>query len=163
MERTVKRHGLVLSCVMTQNEDRISWKIDFNHSKPIIVFDSPMAIAYLQTYEPGHADLLSQRNFNLEQYLEILNDRKYQKLNEITEEQVLLILDQIKCDYTVKNRALKGLQIFAKYNDDIQLAYEHDIIYAESLEKSLEYLTEEDVQELSRLGWIIDTDSWAHY
>jgi hypothetical protein len=64
-----------------------------------------------------------------------------------------------------KQAILRGLLIFAKHDDDMALEFGHDVIYADSIEGSLEYLSDEDIHELIKLNWHIDENSecWCHH
>jgi hypothetical protein len=83
----------------------------------------------------------------------------------MTKEHAKKILDSTKRDYTIKHCVLKGLQIFARYNEDETIAFLHDVIYAEDFEDSLKHLTEEELQELAKMSWIVDeeTETWCHF
>lgn len=55
------------------------------------------------------------------------------------------------------DNAYQGLQIIAKYTNNVVCAAEHDIIYSESIEKLIKAgITREDVEQLAKLNWHID-------
>jgi hypothetical protein len=54
------------------------------------------------------------------------------------------------------DNAYKGLQIIAKYTDNIVQGAGHDIIYSENIDTLIENgITEEDVIALRELNWMI--------
>ena len=61
------------------------------------------------------------------------------------------------------DNAYQGLQILAKYTDNLIHGADHDIIYSESIDKLIKAgITEEDCKELRRLNWMIrDNDYMA--
>lgn len=66
-----------------------------------------------------------------------------------------------------KNRVARGFAILAKYGDDLDVAAEHDVIYAGQgdFAESIAAMSEADVRELAASGWHIDEDleTWYHF
>lgn len=69
--------------------------------------------------------------------------------------------------YEKKNIVAAGFVILAKYGDDLDVAAEHDVIYAGQgdLEAMVAAMSEVDIRELASMGWFIDEhlDCWGHY
>lgn len=61
----------------------------------------------------------------------------------------------------VKNEIVKGLNILAKYSDDVSINPAHDELFAGLDEAELEKMTEEDVREMFKLGWMWNEDSFS--
>ena len=59
------------------------------------------------------------------------------------------------------DNAYQGLQIIAKYTNNLIQGAEHDVIWSEDINKLIEAgITEEDVMELRRLNWMIEDESY---
>lgn len=59
------------------------------------------------------------------------------------------------------DNAFQGMQIIAKYTDNIICGADHDIIYSEDIDELIKAgITEREVEELRRLNWIIHDNSW---
>lgn len=69
------------------------------------------------------------------------------------------LLESLETDHTIKNRILKGLQIFAKYTDDVMVEPAHDEIFAGCKNEENDKITKEDLLELGKLGWMADDES----
>ncbi len=55
------------------------------------------------------------------------------------------------------DNAYQGLQIIAKYVDDLICGAGHDVIWSAGIDKLIEKgITEEDVNELRRLNWMVE-------
>lgn len=85
----------------------------------------------------------------------------------MTKERAEELFDTIDYDLNENSEIFKGLLIIRKYipNADISAA-EHDEVHAADLDELIKKdITEEDISELSRLGWIVDdeTDSVYHF
>jgi len=79
----------------------------------------------------------------------------------MTEERFKEIMDGKSGPWDGDN-AYQGLQIIAKYTDDLICAAEHDIIYSEEVDVLIEAgITEKDAKELRRLNWMIYEDGLA--
>ncbi|NTW27280.1 MAG: hypothetical protein HGA36_03080 [Candidatus Moranbacteria bacterium] len=63
-----------------------------------------------------------------------------------------------------KNTVMHGLQILAKYEENVMPQFDHDIIWASDFDKTVMQMPEEDVLQMAKLGWYYDTenDCWAH-
>lgn len=63
-----------------------------------------------------------------------------------------------------KNAVMRGLQILAKYENDVWPQFGHDVIWASSFEETVPFMSEEDVIQMAKLGWFYDDDSecWSH-
>lgn len=56
----------------------------------------------------------------------------------------------------------KGLQIIAKYTNNVVQAATHDEVWSENVENLIDAgITEEDVKALALLNWMIDEESLA--
>ncbi len=66
---------------------------------------------------------------------------------------------------TGMHQIMRGLQILAKYEVDDDCCFEHDIIFAGNLEKTVPKMSEEDVLQMAKLGWFfyVENGCWAHY
>jgi len=78
-------------------------------------------------------------------------------------EKVKEILEREETNYVMKNEILRGLVILSKYDDDMEISAEHDIIYACSFEKTATKMTTDDIKKMGRLGWFESEESWACY
>ena len=59
------------------------------------------------------------------------------------------------------DNAYKGLQIIAKYTDNIVAGASHDVLYSEGVETLVEGgITEEDVEMLKSLNWMVEGDDY---
>lgn len=83
----------------------------------------------------------------------------------MSEEEALKIIEETKVDYKQKNRIMRGLQILAKYEQNEDCQFEHDIMYASDFGKTVAKMTKEDVAEMAVLGWFKDKEceTWAHF
>ncbi len=63
-----------------------------------------------------------------------------------------------------KNKVMRGLQILAKYEENVMPQFDHDIIWASDFDKTVMQMPEEDVIQMAKLGWFYDkeNDCWAH-
>ncbi len=59
------------------------------------------------------------------------------------------------------NKILAGLQILATYSPDFEMAAEHDQIWAGHTDQIK--MSSEDLEQMRKMGWFIDMDSWSHY
>jgi hypothetical protein len=79
-------------------------------------------------------------------------------------EKARVLIDKTAVDLSQKQRILRGLQIIAKYDDDIECILEYDEMYASNFSKTVVQMTEEEVKELARLGWNESgVNSWSYY
>lgn len=78
-------------------------------------------------------------------------------------EEAIQIINETQTDYKGEQHVLRGLQILAKYNDNLQLAFEHDQIWAENFDTSIKKMTKEDIIELAVYGWFESFNSWSHH
>lgn len=62
-----------------------------------------------------------------------------------------------------KQDFLNGLMILAKYDDNIQPAFEHDICYVSYFEKTVLMMSEHEVNLMRTYGWFEREESWACY
>ena len=83
----------------------------------------------------------------------------------MTKDEALKIIEETEADYSQKQRVLRGLQILAKYdqNLDAHTSFEHDQIYVNDFEEAVVQMTKEDVVELAVCGWFESEDSWSHF
>lgn len=76
-----------------------------------------------------------------------------------------LLMKQVQGDFHQKNRVLRGLQIFAKYTDNLDsvMAYEHDMLFAG--DTAPEDFSEDELRELLVCGWFFskEFDCWVHF
>jgi hypothetical protein len=73
------------------------------------------------------------------------------------------IIEETKADYSIPQNFLKGLEILSKYDDNIDPAFDHDIIWASDFDATVENMTKEEVIQMATYGWFEDEDSWAHF
>jgi len=66
--------------------------------------------------------------------------------------------------FVEKNKVMRGLQILAKYEENVMPQFDHDIIWASDFEETASQMPEEDVIQMAKLGWFYDeeNDCWAH-
>lgn len=83
--------------------------------------------------------------------------------SKMTKEEAQHIMEQVKPSYTEKQRVIRGLNILAKYDDDLSIAFEHDQMYTGDFETLIAHMTPEDLQELTLCGWFESQDSWSHF
>lgn len=83
----------------------------------------------------------------------------------MTAEEAQQIIDATEPSYQrgEKQHFLRGLQILAKYDDDLRPSFEHDQIWACGFEETLPTMTREDLIELRHCGWFVNEDSWSHF
>ena len=86
---------------------------------------------------------------------------KNQDFKKISQE---LINKGYKTDFYEKHQVMRGLQILAKYEDDVVPEFGHDVILASDFESVLR-MTEEEVVQMAKLGWFYDQENscWAHF
>jgi hypothetical protein len=82
-------------------------------------------------------------------------------MNKITIEEFIEIMD----DDTMKNwegdNAYKGLQIIAKYTDNVVTGTSKDILFSERVDVLIVHgITKEDVIALMKLSWMIEEDNY---
>lgn len=78
----------------------------------------------------------------------------------MTQERLVEIFEECDSDWEGDN-AYQGLQILAKYNSNIIIGAEHDIIYSLVVDDIIESLTEEDAIALRKLNWMLDREQFA--
>ena len=82
------------------------------------------------------------------------------KIKVMTEERFLELMDGDSGNWEGDN-AYQGLQIIAKYTDNLIQRADHDVIWSEEISVLIEKgITEEDVKELNRLNWMIEDGSY---
>ncbi len=83
----------------------------------------------------------------------------------MTIERASEVMESVEYDYEQKNVIVQGLNIMAKYCEDVEIAADHDEIWAGPHDSdAIEHMSEEDLRELARLGWSIDDgDSFHHF
>lgn len=75
-------------------------------------------------------------------------------------ERFIEIMDQNSGPWEGDN-AMQGLLILQKYTDNLIQGAGHDVIWSEDIDKLIDKgITEEDVQELRRLNWMIEEGSY---
>ena len=72
-------------------------------------------------------------------------------------EDVEKIFKDVKTDYNEKNRIYRGLEIVAKYVDEVIIHPEHDQLYFNDIDE-ISGLPEEEITMLAKLGFFIDSD-----
>jgi len=75
------------------------------------------------------------------------------------------LIEENDFDFSEKNVVMHGLQILAKYEENIMPQFGHDIIWASNFDKTVIQMPEEEVVRMAKLGWVYDeeNDCWAHY
>lgn len=78
-------------------------------------------------------------------------------------EKLLEIFDTTESEW-IGDNTFKGMQIIAKYNDNIVRGAGHDIIYCGDIDECLEKgMTEADATELAKLNWMIDEEGFSKF
>lgn len=62
-----------------------------------------------------------------------------------------------------KNDIATGFAILARYDEDLRVAFEHDICYVGDVNTLALLLTEKELITLGKGGWFIDEDAFAHH
>ena len=83
------------------------------------------------------------------------------RLMEVEEARALL--EKTESDYSGKQNFFKGLQILAKYDEDIDPSFEHDQIWISEFEETVTKMTPEEVELMGKYGFFEDEDSWSHF
>ncbi|OGY50748.1 MAG: hypothetical protein A3J65_02640 [Candidatus Buchananbacteria bacterium RIFCSPHIGHO2_02_FULL_45_11b] len=81
-------------------------------------------------------------------------------------EKAKTLLDGNEGNLNEKNTLLRGLQILAKYLDDMDHGFSSDEeIWVDGFEETIGQMTKEEVILMAKLGWSYDEDSdiWTHY
>lgn len=76
------------------------------------------------------------------------------------------IISETDGDLGEKNSLLRGLQILAKYLNDMNHGFSADEeIWIDGFEETIGQMTEEEVIQMAKLGWSYDEGSniWTHY
>lgn len=73
------------------------------------------------------------------------------------------LIEKTELEMHAKQDIVRGLNILAKYDDNISCAFEHDKMWAGDFESTVARMSREEVIEMARLGWFESEDSWAHY
>ena len=82
------------------------------------------------------------------------------KIKVMTEERFLELMDGDSGNWEGDN-AYQGLQIIAKYTDNLIQGAGHDVIWSENISVLIEKgITEEDVKALRKLNWMIEDESY---
>ena len=81
----------------------------------------------------------------------------------MTREEAKLIIDKTRLDIKQKQRVLRGLQILAKYDDNLDCSFEHDQMWVADFDATVARMTREEVVEMAACGWFEDFDSWSHF
>lgn len=81
----------------------------------------------------------------------------------MTKEEALKLIEETKVNYQQKQHIARGLNILAKYDDNMQMSFEHDQMWAADFDSTTAKMTREDVIELAACGWFEDTESWSHF
>jgi len=78
-------------------------------------------------------------------------------------ENAKILLKSVNTDFKLKNRIFRGLQILSKYDENMTFCAEHDQLYVCNFADTVTEMTEDEVVEMGRLGWIESEDSWSHF
>ncbi len=82
------------------------------------------------------------------------------KIKIMTEERFIELMDGDSGNWEGDN-AYQGLQIIAKYTDNLIQGAGHDVIWSENISVLIEKgITEEDVKALRKLNWMLEDDSY---
>lgn len=75
------------------------------------------------------------------------------------------IIEETNTDFREKNTVMRGLQILAKYEDNVKPEFDHDIIWASDFDETVMQMPEEEVLQMAKLGWRYDeeNDCWSHF
>ena len=63
----------------------------------------------------------------------------------------------------LSNQEFRGMQVLAKYTEDLEMAAEHDQIYASSFEDTALKMSKEDLILMAKLGWFEEDGYWTHF
>ncbi len=80
------------------------------------------------------------------------------------------LIETTDMDSSEKHQIMRGLQIIAKYKDDVDCYFEHERIYiivyanGSNFEEIVSKMSKRDVLQMAKLGWVFDEkqDCWAH-
>lgn len=78
-------------------------------------------------------------------------------------EEAKKLMEDTKRDSTAQNRIFRGLVILSKYVSQVEIAAEHDQLFACDFEKTVVQMLPSEVAEMAALGWFEDEDAWAHF
>lgn len=81
----------------------------------------------------------------------------------MTRAEALQTLEETKKDNKQKQVVVRGLNILAKYDDDLAVAFEHDQVWAADFDTTVARMSKEEVIELAVCGWFESQDSWSHF
>lgn len=73
------------------------------------------------------------------------------------------LIEKVDTNHIIKNRVFLGMQILARYDDDIDIGTGHDIIYVSNFDETVEKMTAEEVERMAVLGWFESEESWAKF
>lgn len=78
----------------------------------------------------------------------------------MTKDQARAILKRTKKDKYIRNAFIKGIQILEKYDDNMIPYFDVDVAFFTDFDRTVK-MSEEDVQELAKLGFFEQEDAWA--
>jgi len=75
------------------------------------------------------------------------------------------LIEKTDRSFSERHQIMKGLQILAKYENDVDCYFEHDRIYASNFEETVSKMSEDDVLQMAKLGWFHDEENeyWTHF
>jgi 3-deoxy-D-arabino-heptulosonate 7-phosphate (DAHP) synthase len=103
-------------------------------------------------------------NFDWNKTIEYLNNiNNFVNKNTMTKEKIIEIMENTESElFEIDgDNILMGLQILSNYTDGRVLqGADHDIIYGPDIDECIENgITEEDVTQLAKLNWILDSET----
>ena len=78
-------------------------------------------------------------------------------------EKAKILIENTECDFSIDNGIFKGLKILNKYVDELNFDAAHNVVWLNDFESTTEKMSEQDVKQLAKYGFIEDEDSWAFF
>ena len=79
----------------------------------------------------------------------------------MTNKRALELLDKHETNYDKKQRFVRGVVILAKYDNNIDPSFEHDITWLCDFNETIKKMTEEDLIKLAECGFFEDEEAWS--
>ncbi len=81
----------------------------------------------------------------------------------MTRERALQIIEGTKTNHAQSQGILLGLQILAKYDEELDCSFEHDQMWVSDFEATVKRMSKDEVIGMARLGWFEADDRWSHW
>ncbi len=79
--------------------------------------------------------------------------------------EAIQLLEETKIGFSAKQGFLKGLQILAKYDEDVIPEFDHDICWASTFESTVQKMSKAEIIQMKKeFGWDYDEENecWSH-